>query len=149
MGFPKAGPFTVRESAELPAAGAYDSLADVTVIDTRNYTVAELYVSYTNADPAGQAKFIVYAGWDPTDNASLSPRTVDDGSINASANESYSNLYISEKKLPASPTGDAYSYTYIFSVATTRLIAVAFAEVGSLLNPGTLSAQLMLGGSAD
>lgn len=137
----KSDPITVRATAALPAAGAYDS--SPTVIDTGNYSTLELRVTYTRGGVGGSCKFMVQIGSDSAQGTFFT-RTVDDGTINATGSKSFSNIYQSEKLY--TPTGaGAESYTYIIDVSDVRYVKIPFAEAGAVGTPGTVTADCILG----
>jgi hypothetical protein len=143
MSLPKSESQNARTSKVLAAAGAYDSLANAPTIDCRTYTQAELFVGYTRANAAGQVKFKIYVS--DTPDGTFKPRTIDQGDINPSGNESYSHLYASAKLLPVSPGAAEEWYTFLFSIGTAKFLKIIFAEAGFVAGPGTVEATVTLG----
>lgn len=137
----KSDPITVRATAALPAAGAYDT--SPTVIDTTNFATLELRVTYARGGAGGSVKFKVQVASDATQGTFFT-RTVDDGTINASGSSSYSNIYQSEKLYTPAGAG-AESYTYIIDVSDVRYVKIPFAEAGNVGAPGIVTADCVLG----
>jgi hypothetical protein len=147
MPFPKTGPVTAREAADLPNGGAYDDAGDAIVVDCKNFSSAIIGFNYTPADNAGQLQFkVLYC---PIKGGTFRPLTIDDGSINATGNASYSNVYVSEKRFPASALGTEVYYSYKIDVTDIRLIKVLCCEAGAPGTPGEAFVDVCLGGSEE
>lgn len=142
----KTSPISVRASAALPAAGAYDTASTATVIDAKAYSFLELRINYTRGGVGGSAKFKVLVASDNTSQTVFYERTIDDGTINVSSNgASYSNVYTSEKQLPVASGAATESRTFIIDVSTARYVKILFAEVGAVATPGILDADCITG----
>jgi hypothetical protein len=135
----KVGATTVRASAALAAAGAYDTASAATAIDVQQSSSLELFISYTRGGASGSCKFKVLVS---DDAVNFFERTVEDG---ASLSSGTMNVYTAQHQLPAAAGASAELRSYIITVGTAGWVKVLFAEVGNTGAPGTVAATCVLG----
>lgn len=138
----KSIPMLVRAAGKLTNAGGYDPLANCAIVDTEDYDSMEIRVHYAPdaATVNGQCEMRFYVA--SQQNGTFYPRTVDDGSVNVVGDESYSNCYVSAKRMFVDTNGNA---TYILDVSDARFVRIPFAEVGDTVHPGIVTADCVLG----
>ena len=141
----KSDPITLRASAVLPAAGAFDPISSAVAASLGDYSEAEIRVTYTRGAAGGQCAMIVSVA--DAEGGVYAARSIDDGAIAASGPVSFSNLYVSAKNFPAPASADPLTVTYLIRVDTARWCKVQFAEVGKVASPGTVYAECVLGGA--
>lgn len=133
-------PITVRASAALAAAGAYD--AAPTTITLGAATLAELRWTYTRGIAGGQCKFKIDVS--DASGGTYYDRTIDQGTLTITAGEAVTNLYTAAKAPPVPAGAGAESRSYLFDVSTAAFLQVSFAEVGNIGTPGTVVASIVL-----
>lgn len=133
----KGGPRAVRASAALPAAGAYDTEASATLVDTRGARQLEVFVDYTRGAAGGQCTLKVLAYNDDPAPTNGYERTVLDGASLASG---VVNAWTLQVKLPVAAGAALERRSVIFDVGTAAYVRVLFAELGVPATPGTVAA---------
>jgi hypothetical protein len=128
--------YTLRASAVLTAAGAYDT---PTKFDVPLASRAEVAITYTRGASGGAFKLKVLVSQDGTN---FVERTViDSGSMSSGV----LNVFTGEFKFPVTSSGSAESRSFILDLSTCVAFKVSFAEYGVTGTPGTLSATMMMG----
>ena len=141
----KSEPLTLRASAVLPAAGAFDPISSAVAASLGDYSEAEIRVTYTRGAAGGKCAMTVWVS--DREAGTYGARSIDDGTIDTADNvTSYSQVYVSAKVFPEPLDNAPLTVTYLVRVDTARYMKVLFSEVGIPGTPGTVSADCVLGG---
>ena len=138
----KTTPRTLRASAALPAAGAYDS-APVSLPLSPTVATAYLHLSYTRGAVNGSCEVLVEGSVDGVTFYSLA--VANGGGISTGAPTSSKArlpIYGLVYQLPVPPSASAITMTLPVDVGGWTSVRITGAEVGVTATPGTLAVTL-------
>ena len=131
----------LRAAGALPAAGAFEDVADATTLDTRGCSFVGLLCKYTRGAVGGAAKLRVY---DSADGTVWHARCVLDASSYTSGELDAHTFAI---KLPVSAGANEEQHSFSVDVALARYVRFTAAEYGVAGTPGTLAVSAVTGAS--
>lgn len=134
---------TVRASAALEAAGAFDTPVAVPLDPLTE--IVTLYVKYTRGGASGAFKFRVK---ESPDGVTFYRQCLADGStLTTSAPYKSIDVGCTVYEVEAPASGSAEYYAIPVNVHAAKAVQVEFAEYGNTGAPGTLEAYLQAGAS--